>query len=211
MSNYLLPLIFGIVTSSFGIAIPGLINMTAAKVSLNDGRDRALLFVFGALFVIFCQSLIAVLFAHFIDSHPEVVIIFREVALAIFIFLTIYFLFLAKKPDPNNKELKSRSKTNRFFYGMLLSSFNFFPIPYYVFVTITLSHYNLFDFQLAPIFSYVAGVLLGSFLVFNYYITHFVKIDAKKDFFVNNINKIIGTITGVVSILTLINIINYYY
>lgn len=211
MSDFLLPFIFGIVTSSFGIAIPGLINMTAAKVSLHDGRDRALLFVLGALLVIFFQSLIAVLFAHFIDSHPEVVILFREVALAIFIFLTIYFLFLAKKPNPNTKELKIRSKTNRFFSGMLLSSLNFFPIPYYVFITITLSHYNLFDFQKAPIFSYVSGVLLGSFLVFNFYITHFMKIDTKKDFFVNNINKIIGTITGVVSIITLINIINYYY
>jgi threonine/homoserine/homoserine lactone efflux protein len=211
MTNYFLPLLFGIFSSSFGIAFPGLINMTAAKVSLHDGRDRALLFVFGAVIIIFFQTLIAILFARFIDSRPDVINLLREVGLGIFIALTIYFFFIAKKPKLKNKELKARSKTNRFFLGMLLSSLNFFPIPYYVFVTITLASYQLFSFESLPIFTYLIGVVIGSFTVFYYYITYFVKSETKTDFFVMNINKIIGTITGIVSLITLINIIKYYF
>ena len=209
--NYVLPLIFGFISAAIGIALPGLINMTAAKVSIRDGRERALLFISGAVIIIFFQTLTAILFARFIDSRPDVVILLREIGFAIFLFLTIYFLVLAKKPKIKKEEIKMRSKTNRFFLGMLLSALNFFPVPYYVFVTITLSSYRLFLFERTSIFLFLIGVLLGSFMLFYYYITFFKKIENKTDFFFKNMNKIIGSITGVIALVTLFNIIKYYY
>ena len=209
--NYVLPLIFGFISAAIGIALPGLINMTAAKVSIRDGRERAMLFISGAVIIIFFQTLTAILFARFIDSRPDVVILLREIGFAIFLFLTIYFLVLAKKPKIKKEEIKMRSKTNRFFLGMLLSALNFFPIPYYVFVTITLSSYRLFLFERTSVFLFLIGVLLGSFMLFYYYITFFKKIENKTDFFFKNMNKIIGSITGVIALVTLFNIIKYYY
>ena len=209
--NYVLPLIFGFISAAIGIALPGLINMTAAKVSIRDGRERAMLFISGAVIIIFFQTLTAILFARFIDSRPDVVILLREIGFAIFLFLTIYFLVLAKKPKVKKEEIKMRSKTNRFFLGMLLSALNFFPVPYYVFVTITLSSYRLFLFERTSIFLFLMGVLLGSFMLFYYYITFFKKIENKTDFFFKNMNKIIGSITGVIALVTLFNIIKYYY
>ena len=171
--NFVLPLIFGFISAAIGIALPGLINMTAAKVSIRDGRERAMLFISGAVIIIFFQTLTAILFARFIDSRPDVVILLREIGFAIFLFLTIYFLVLAKKPKIKKEEIKMRSKTNRFFLGMLLSALNFFPVPYYVFVTITLSSYRLFLFERTSIFLFLIGVLLGSLLMFYYSLTHF--------------------------------------
>lgn len=208
--NFVLPLFFGFISAAIGIALPGLINMTAAKVSIRDGRDRAMLFISGAVIIIFFQTLTAILFARFIDSRPDVVILLREVGFAIFLVLTIYFLFLAKKPKVKKEEIKMRSKTNRFFLGMLLSALNFFPVPYYVFVTITLSSYRLFIFEKISISLFLMGVLLGSFLVFYYYISFFKKIENKTDFFFKNMNKIIGSITGIITLVTLFNIIKYY-
>lgn len=209
--NFVLPLIFGFFSAAIGIALPGLINMTAAKVSIRDGRERAMLFISGAVIIIFFQTLAAILFARFIDSRPDVVILLREVGFVIFLVLTIYFFVLAKKPKIKKEEIKMRSKTNRFFLGMLLSALNFFPVPYYVFVTITLSSYRLFLFERTSIFLFLMGVLLGSFMLFYYYITFFKKIENKTDFFFKNINKIIGSITGVIALVTLFNIIKYYY
>lgn len=209
--NYLLPMLFGFISSSIGIALPGLINMTAAKVSIRDGRDKALLFIAGAVIIIFFQTYLAILFARFIDSRPDVVILLREVGLVIFLLLTAYFLFLAKKPKVKKEEMKMRSKTNRFFLGMLLSVLNFFPIPYYVFVTIFLSSYGLFSFAVLPRLLFLVGVVLGSFGVFYYYIYFFKRIEAKTDFFFKNMNKIIGSITGTIAIVTLISILKYYY
>jgi threonine/homoserine/homoserine lactone efflux protein len=205
-----LPFIFGFFTAAIGIAIPGLINMTAAKVSIRDGRDRALLFTYGALFVIFFQTLLALRFAKFIDSRPDVVVLFREIGLVIFTVLTLYFLFMAKKPKPKKEQIKMRSRSSRFFLGMLLSALNFFPIPYYVFVAITLSSYELFYFEKVPIALFLLGVILGSFLVFYCYISFFKKIESKTDFFFKNMNTIIGSITGFVALITLFNVVKYY-
>ena len=207
----ILPLFFGFFSASIGIALPGLINMTAAKVSIREGRDRALLFTTGALIIIFFQTLSAIIFARFLDSHPNVVVVLREVGLVIFILLTIYFLFLARKTKTKKEEMKIRSKTNRFFLGMLLSALNFFPVPYYVFVTILLSSNHLFTFEMIHEFLFLTGVVLGSFMVFYYYICFFKRIESKTDFFFKNMNTIIGSITGIIALITLINIIKYYY
>ena len=94
---------------------------------------------------------------------------------------------------------------------MLLAGLNFFPVPFYVFVTITLAAYNIFSFDAIPIASFLVGVLLGSFAIFYFYIIYFIKLEAKADFLFKNINKIIGTITGIVSIITIINLVKHFY
>jgi len=206
----ILPLFLGFFTASFGISLPGLINMTAAKVSMRDGRDRAMLFVSGAVIIIFFQTFSAILFAQFIDSRPDIIMLLREVGLGIFTVLTFYFLFLAKKPSTKKEEMKMHSKSNRFFLGMLLSTLNFFPVPYYVFVTVTLASYKLFSFEKWNILFFLSGVVVGSFAIFYYYISFFNKIEAKTDFFFKNINSIIGAITGAVALMALFNVLEYY-
>ena len=201
----------GFISACIGISLPGLINMTAAKVSIKDGKDRAILFVIGAIIIIFFQTLLAILFARFIDGNPEVIVLLREVGFAIFVALTIYFLLIAKAPKAKKEEVKIRSKTNRFFLGMLLSALNFFPIPYYVFVTMTAASYNFFWFEKLPISLFLIGVVLGSFAVFYYYISFFKKIEAKTDFFFKNMNTIIGSVTGIIALITLVNILKYYF
>ena len=208
--NLVLPFFSGFITASVGIALPGLINMTAAKISIQDGRERALMFVTGAMIVVFFQTLSAILFAHFIDSRPDIVVLLREVGFAIFATLAFYFLFLAKRRKMKDEELKIRSKTNRFFLGMLLSTLNFFPVPYYVFITITLASYQLFSFERVPVSLFLIGVMLGSTAIFSYYISFFKKIEAKTDFFFRNMNQIIGIITAIVAFIALCNVIKYY-
>lgn len=211
VSGLILPLFFGFISAFIGIIPPGLINMTAAKVNHKEGKRNALWFVLGAMLVICFQVFFSVLFAKIINKRPDLVTLLREVGFGIFATLTVYFLVLAKKPKDKIKKLKSKSVTKRFFLGMLLSALNFFPIPYYVFVSVFLASYNLFSFDTTSIFIFVNGVVIGSFLVFYFYISFFNRIEKKRDFIMRNMNTIIGSITGLISILTLINIINYYW
>jgi threonine/homoserine/homoserine lactone efflux protein len=207
----ILPFFLGFIVAAIGITPPGLINMTAAKVSLKDGRIEAIFFAVGATIIVFFQTLLALIFANFINSHPDIINRLQEVGLFIFIALTIYFFWKAKSPKLPKSETKIRSKTNRFFLGMLLSALNLFPIPYYVFVSITLSTYGYFYFIKSFIYAFVMGVVIGSFLVFYLYILFFKKKDAKSSFLMNNGNYIIGSITGVVSVITLIKLIEGYF
>ena len=210
---FIIPFFSGFLAAIVGIFPPGLINMTAAKVSVTDGRRRALVFVFGALIVIFIQTYISVLFAQYINKNIEIVILLREIGLAIFTLLSLYFLFFAKEPKPilNKNKIQLKSKRSRFFMGMLISAINFFPIPYYVLVSITLASYNFFTFNNLSIYSLVTGVVIGSFSVFYCYVVFFEKLKSKTDYFIKNMNSIIGIITGIVAVITLINVLDYYY
>jgi threonine/homoserine/homoserine lactone efflux protein len=211
--TFFLSFLSGFIASVIGIFPPGLINMTAAKTSIDDGRNRAMLFVLGALIVIFFQTYISIIFAQYINNNVEVIVLLREIGLFIFTALTVYFLGFAKKPttEKQKKTLRIKSKKSRFFIGMLISAVNFFPIPYYVFVSITLASYNIFSFDTTSVFSFVSGTVVGSFAVFYCYVVFFDKMKSKTDYFVKNMNTIIGSITAIVALITLVNILKYYF
>lgn len=206
--NIVLPFLSGFFAAVIGVLPPGLINMSAAKISLTDGKKRAMMFVLGALVVIFFQTYISVIFAQYISSHKEIVILLRQIGLVIFTILSIYFLFYSKKTNLNNpNDLKLKSKKSRFFLGMFISAINLFPIPYYVLISITLASYNIFWFVPSAIYSLVSGVVLGSGLVFYFYVNQFNNIKSEDNFWVQNMNKVIGIITALVAVLTLYNIL----
>lgn len=210
--TYLVPLISGFIAAAIGTIPPGLLNMTAAKIKIKEGKKNALSFVIGAVLIIFFQAYIAVLFARVIDNRPDVVILLREAGFIIFSILTIYFLFFAKEPKAKKTtKIKKSSKKSRFFLGMLLSGLNFFPIPYYVVVSVTLASYHLFIFENTVILTFVLGSVLGAFGILYSYIAFFGRIEKKTDYFMRNMNTIIGSITGLVALATLFNILNYYF
>ena len=199
-------------TATIGIFPPGLINMTAAKISLKDGKTRALVFVLGALIVVFIQTFIALIFARYIDSHQEIGLLFKEIGFVVFSILTIFFFFIAKKPASNVQEkIKIKSKKSRFFLGMMISAINFFPIPYYVFMSISLASLGYFYFNETSIYFFTLGVVLGSFFVFYGYITFLKKLEAKTTFVSKNINYIIGSITAFVAFMSLLYIVKNYF
>ncbi|MNE01609.1 LysE type translocator [compost metagenome] len=210
--TYLAPLISGFIAAAIGTIPPGLLNMTAAKIKMKEGKKNALSFVIGAVLIIFFQAYVAVLFARVIDNRPDVVILLREAGFIIFSILTIYFFFFAKDPITKKKtKIKKSSKKSRFFLGMLLSGLNFFPIPYYVVISVTLASYHLFVFENTIILTFVLGSVLGAFAILYSYIAFFGRIEKKTDYFMRNMNTIIGTITGLVAVATLFNILNYYF
>ena len=115
--NIILPFFFGFLAAILGVIPPGIINMTAAKISLIDGRKRAMMFVLGALIIVFFQTYLSVIFAQYIDKHDEVVVLLREIGFAIFVVLTIYFLVFAKTPKiKQHDDAKMNSKRSRFFF-----------------------------------------------------------------------------------------------
>ncbi len=209
--NIITPLFLGFITALVGVFPPGIINMTVAKISTEDGKIRAMLFTAGALVIVFFQTLIALVFAGYIAEHQEIVVLLREIGFGVFSCLTFYFLVIAKNPKKKNKsDLKIKSKKNRFFFGMFISVINFLPVPYYVFASISLASFGYFVFNTVSIYSFVVGVVLGSFAVFYSYMAFFKKIESKTDYIVRNMNVIIGLVTGSIAVTALYHILKYY-
>ena len=210
--SLLFSFIAGYLAAFVGIFPPGLINMTAAKLSLEDGKSRAMGFVSGALAVIAVQTFISVYSARYIDSHHEVNLILREIGLVIFVLASIYFFFLAKKPQlVSQNNLVKKTSRSAFLLGLFISAINLFPIPYYVIVSIALSSYGQFSFQSSEIFSFVFGVLAGSLTVFYAYVVVFNRLRSKSDYIIRNMNVIMGSITSLVAFLALYHVIIYYW
>ena len=197
----------GLVFALIGVIPPGLLNMTAAKISIKDGHTRGLVFSSGVCVVVIIQTYIALTFAKYLSKHPDVVNILQRVALVIFILITIYFLLLAKKEVKPHKKPNVKSKKSRFFQGVFLSALNIFPIPYQAYKGTTLAAASLIKLDTTNIWSYVSGAASGTFIMLYVYVFLFEKINSRKIKSQKNINLIIGSITGLISIFTLINII----
>lgn len=197
----------GLVIALVSVVPPGLLNMTAAKVSLKEGYARGIMFSAGVCLVVFLQTYIAAMFARYLSNHQNVVEILQRVAFVIFVLITVYYLLIAKSEPKPEIEHQSRSKHSRFFQGMFLSSINVFPIPYQAYMTITLASFGWMEFDRIPIVSYVSGATTGTFVMLYMYIFFFDKIKSKNFTSQKNMNNIIGTITGLIAAVTLINIL----
>ena len=200
-------LFFGFFAALLGVSLPGLLNMTAVKIANQQGRKSVTLYISGALCVILLQTYVAVFFARLIESSPFITEILQEIGLFIFGALTIYFLGFAKRKEKNKHSKSLVYQQKPFVYGFLLASINLFSIPYYVFLSITLLSYNYaMEEKLNNLF-FSVGVTLGSATMFYLYILLFKKSSEEDTFVMRNINYIIGTITGIISLITIFKLL----
>lgn len=198
--------LIGFIGAFIGVLPPGLINMYALKVSLKEGRKKALIFSAGVCVTVITQTLVALFFARYIEQHPEVVNVLQKVALVIFIGLTIYFFFIAADTRREIKDAKVRSKTRRFFSGMLVAALNLLPLPYWIYVSITFSAFGWFSFAAPALYFAALGSGMGTFMALAIY-AYFVKTKEEPRNFKVNMNFIIGAITAAIAVVTLLRIL----
>lgn len=198
--------LIGFVGALIGVLPPGLINMYAAKISMKEGRKKGMLFSFGVCVTVMIQTSIALLFARYIEMHPDIVDILQKVALGIFISLTIYFIFIAKDTRREIRNGDSYSKTRRFFAGMFIAMLNVLPLPYWIYIGITFSAFGWFSFAQPDLSVAIIGSGLGTLAALAVYIQFFRARDKPNEFQMN-MNYLIGIITAIVSVLTFLKII----
>jgi threonine/homoserine/homoserine lactone efflux protein len=207
-----LPLLLGLVAAVIGVAPPGLLNMTVAKVSAVEGKGNAIFFSLGACIIVFFQTYLAVLGANFLYQNPKIVIVLQEIGSLVFLGLTVYFFSTGRRKKKQQAVVEIQNVTQRFFSGMFLSALNMLPIPYYVFLSMWFSSKGWFSFTTQQENAFVFGAVLGSFLIFYLYLLFFKKRENElPSFFATNGNYIIGSVTGLVSLITLFKLLKQYW
>jgi threonine/homoserine/homoserine lactone efflux protein len=205
--NFLLDFLVGYLVAIVGFVAPGMLNVLGAKISITESKRAAVLFIFGTLTIVFIQVFTGVYFAKFLDNHPAVSDTLKKFGTVIFVILTIAFLlkgFQVKKPKV---EVEIKSKRNRYVYGLMMSSFNMFAIPFFAISSLTLASKDLFDFSLISIIIFSIGAVLGTFTIFYSYAVFFKKIEHKVDGLINNIFFILAGFTGFVAIMSIYKMI----
>lgn len=203
LNNFLV----GFIASLIGVIPPGLLNLSAAKIRMQEGASRAYLFSIGVSITVIGQTAIGLLLAGYLTKYPEYLVILKRFAATVFFLLSIYFLFLAKDTRIKIPKENRSSHANRFFAGLLLAAVNLFPFPYWVYIGITFSNFNVIEFSLLPFITTIIASGLGTYTTLVLYIKYF-KEERSSRIQNLNLNWIIGGITGLIAILTLFQLLN---
>ncbi len=89
--------LLGLLFAFIGVIPPGMLNMSAAKISLKEGHVRGFVFSIGVCVAVGVQTYLALIFAKYLNQHPDVVDVLKRVALVLFVLISIYFFLLAKR------------------------------------------------------------------------------------------------------------------
>jgi threonine/homoserine/homoserine lactone efflux protein len=204
---FFLAFILGLVVSIIGIIIPGMLNMTIAKISVNENRNQALRFAFGAILVVFFQAFLGTYFAKFLDANPVFSEGLKKIGTLIFITITIVFTILGMQAHKKNKiTVEIGNKKNRFLYGMALSAINMLAIPWYAFTSLLVASKKWFYYDIISILMFSLAAAFGTYVVFYWYAVFFKKIEHKLVFIVKNMNFFIAFLTGLVAVSSIYKI-----
>lgn len=185
---------------------PGLLNLNAAKVSVEKGKTNGIIFSLGVSSMIVLQATIAVFISRFLDNNPDVIAMLLKIATVVFAFFAVYFFWAARRNPSHRPKLPKVSKKNSFFKGIGLAAVNFLTIPYYSGLNIMWNASGWIKFQIWDIAIFIFAAGLGTFAVLYLYTIYFNKLETKTDHFSRNSNYILSGLMGVLLVITLIRI-----
>jgi len=204
--TFVLAFLLGLIVAVIGLIPPSMLNMTTVKISATKGKIKAKHFAIGASVTVFFQALLALLITKILKENQYLLVYLKEIAAIIFLGLSVYFF---KKGFSDSKEdYSSKQKIkNNFITGIILSFLNMFAIPYYCGVGSVLDIAGFIKLDNISILSFVVGATIGTFIILYLYSYAAQKMLHKIEHITNNINFILGGITGIVGLLTLINLL----
>jgi threonine/homoserine/homoserine lactone efflux protein len=206
--NHLLILFFATFSAAFMATVPpGLLNMNAAKVSIEKGKSNAVIFSLGVSLMVVLQAYVAVLISKFLYRNPEVITWLQRLALLVFAFFAGYFFIIARKEHQRPLQLDQVRKRNSFFRGILLAALNLLTIPYYSALNAMWNASGWIMFEFLDILVFVLAAGCGTFSVLYLYIVYFNRLDSRNRTFSKNSNYILSALMLVLLVITLIRII----
>lgn len=180
-----------------------MLNMTALKISLENGKKEINKYALGVSLVVFPQAYIAILLTEYIAENLSILETLQKIGIVIFIFLSFYFYRESKK---DKIEISKIKKENPFLTGIILSVLNMFAIPFFCGIVATLDVFNLFSFNFIPALFFILGSVLGTFYILFLY-GKFAKIIQKKTGkLTRDINIILSILTALVAVFTIIKL-----
>ncbi len=185
---------------------PGLLNMNAAKVSVEKGKGNGIIFSLGVSTMILLQAYVAVLISKFLYRNPQVIDWLLKGGVFVFGFFAIYFFIAAGRDRKSPAKTVKVSKKNSYFRGFLLAAVNLLTIPYYSGLNAMWNASGWIKFELTDTLIFVFAAGLGTFSVLYLYVFYFNKLERTSDSFSKNSNYILSALMVVLLSITLFRI-----
>lgn len=201
---HLLILFFVTFSAAFMATVPpGLLNMNAAKTSVEKGKLNGIIFSIGVSTMIMIQAYVAVMISKFLYNNPEVIGLLLRIALGVFGFLAVYFYIKARRNVKRKMKIGKVSKKNSFFKGILLAALNLLTIPYYSGLNVMWTSSGWIKFEVWDIGMFILAAGCGTFAVLYMYTIYFNKLENKTRKFAKNANYILSTLMLVLLVITI--------
>ncbi|MBT8320946.1 MAG: LysE family translocator [Eudoraea sp.] len=205
--SHLLILFFATYSAAFMATVPpGLLNMNAAKTSVEKGKSNGIIFSLGVSTMIMLQAYVAVLISKFLYRNPEVIDILLKLAIAVFAFFAIYFFVSAKNHKKKKLRLNKVSRKNSFLKGVLLAGLNLLTIPYYAGINAMWNASGWIQFELWDVLIFILAAGSGTFTVLYLYTVYFNKLEKKTSAFSRNSNYVLSVLMLILLMITVIRI-----
>ena len=81
---------FGFFFSFAGSITPSMLNLTALKISLEEGREAANKYALGVSLIVIPQVIIAILLTKYMAENPRILETLEKAGIVIFIFFQIW-------------------------------------------------------------------------------------------------------------------------
>ncbi|MEO2050696.1 MAG: LysE family transporter [Allomuricauda sp.] len=206
--THILILFFATFSAAFMATVPpGLLNMNAAKISVEKGKLNGIIFSLGVSSTIIVQAYIAVFISKFLYRNPEVIDVLLKIAIAIFAIFAVYFFLMAKRNKGQKIKEVNVSKKNSFLKGVLLASLNLLTIPYYSGLNAMWNEAGWIKFEAKDITTFVIAAGAGTFSVLYLYTFYFDKLETKTNRFSKNSNYILSALMVLLLVITLMRIL----
>jgi len=196
----------GFITSFLGTLFPSMLNMTTVKISIKQSQKKAIYFATGVSLIVIIQAYIAVGFSKILINNPDYILTLQQIGTVVFTGLSIFFFYQARTVKKKKSEGRNR-KVKGFVSGLLFSSLNMFSIPFYFGVTSTLVMIDWYEFNMINNLLFVLGSAIGTFSLLFLYARLARKIEKKIERLANQMDLILGIITGLVVIINLVNLL----
>lgn len=195
----------GFSTSYLGMITPSMLNITAIKVSIEKNKKTAIYFSIGVAFIVIFQAYFALFFLKVIYKNPAILETIEIAATVIFSILSIFFF--RKAAQEQTEIVAKKIVKSGFLTGLGLSLINMFAFPFYCGVAALLNMYGLLELNPVSISFFVLGSTFGTFFILYHYVLLAERIKSKIEKFSKHLNVVLGSITGIVALASLIKLL----
>ena len=187
---------------------PGLLNLNAAKTSVEKGKANGVIFGLGVAIAVMMQTYLAVRIAKYISRNQHIVEVLLQIALVVFFVLAIFFFLKAKKQHKEAFVVTEAKKRNSFSKGVFLALINLLAIPYYSGLNTVFHSQGIMTYKIIDEVLYILAAGSGTFLAMYIYVAYFNKMEHKTNAFSKNSNYILSVLMIVLLIITSIRLFN---
>ncbi len=200
-------LFFGFIISFIGSLPIGYLNIVGYEINRFYGFYTSIFFYLGIIIIEFLIVYLTLIAGNYLSKNKKLMQFIEYFSMFFIFLLGIYFFNLSNSESNTSIDIKNYSNFQIFGLGLLLSSFNFMQIPFWLSWNMVLINKNWIFTEKHFKFFYLVGAVLGTLIGMILFAKLLITFSKSSSFLEQNVYKIIGVFFFFIVFLQLIKLL----